>query len=204
MTTAPYTVEPGTDLKTIAEVLGGRGVSAVPVVARDGTVLGVVSEADLLRPRRRTPWWRRRVRGYRTGPRARDVMTAPAITVDAGEPVSVAARALEKHRIRRLFVTENGKLTGVVARRDLLRPLIRPDAEIGAEVWRSVFTDGLRVPSDAVGVGVEHGVVTLLGLVTYRGDVDLATTLTKAIPGVVEVRNRLDYVWDDHHEVRRS
>jgi osmotically-inducible protein OsmY len=43
---------------------------------------------------------------------------------------------------------------------------------------------------------VEHGVVLLTGRLEYEGDVATAVRLIRSVPGVVEVKNRLDYVWN--------
>nr|WP_232327797.1 BON domain-containing protein [Kibdelosporangium sp. MJ126-NF4]CTQ98965.1 hypothetical protein [Kibdelosporangium sp. MJ126-NF4] len=49
----------------------------------------------------------------------------------------------------------------------------------------------------AVTVTVSRGVVTLIGQLARRSEVEIAGRLTPTVPGVVEVRNRLDYAWSD-------
>ncbi|WP_037310014.1 CBS domain-containing protein [Amycolatopsis orientalis] len=203
MTSAPVAVAPDTGYKRIATVLARHRISAVPVVDDAGAPIGVVSEADLLaRLRRPRP---ARLAGHHTRDELRkanallaeDLMTTPVVTIDAGESVGTAATRLGKKGVRRLFVVEDGKLTGVVSRRDLLATFRRSDEEIREEIEHDVLAGTLRVTPGQASVTVEDGVVTLLGRLDNHGAVDRAGALANEVSGVVEVRNRLDFVWDD-------
>ncbi|MFD5247681.1 CBS domain-containing protein [Amycolatopsis sp. NPDC058340] len=203
MTTDPITVAPDTGYKQISALLAKQRISAVPVVDHSGTPVGVVSEADLLA----------RLRGPRpvllAGHHARDesrkakallakdLMTAPVVTIEAGASLSAAAVRLIKKDVRRLFVVANGKLVGVVSRRDLLSMFRRPDEEIRGEIERDILAGTLWVAPGQASVTVADGVVTLLGRLDNRGAVERAGALSSEVPGVVDVRNRLDFVWDD-------
>ncbi|PRX45857.1 BON domain-containing protein [Prauserella shujinwangii] len=214
MTPRPYTVGPDTGFQEIAALLARQAISAVPVVDAEGHVLGVVSEADLLHRQERAGRDTRRVRfGGRavrerlrkaSGTCARELMTAPALTVDAAQPVPVAARELSRSGVRRVFVVSGGRLVGVLARRDLLRGYLRSDEEVRRDIAVEVFGRALWVQPDTVGIAVEHGVVTLLGRMERRSDAARAGRLAAAVPGVLEVRNRLGYVWDDQPDRRHS
>lgn len=207
MTEDPVTVAPETEFKDIIEILATNAISAVPVVGRDGVPVGVVSEADLIHkqeqpaddnrpsvfagPRARQRWQKA------TGERAKDLMTVPVLAVEAGESVSFAARELDRRGVRRLFVLDHGRLVGVVSRRDLLKVFLRSDEEIKADIEHEVFQRTLWADMHAVTVSVEHGVVTLAGHLERRSEVEIAGRLTKTLPGVVEVHNRLDCAWND-------
>src|SRR5450432_2605834 len=97
MTRAVITAGPDDSVKTIAGLFAQHGISAVPVCEKDGTLLGVISEGDLMRPfgetnRLRRAWWLGLLaEGTDLAPefldylrldsrRTRDLMTAPAIT----------------------------------------------------------------------------------------------------------------------------
>lgn len=208
MTRQVVTVEPDTPFKDIVDVFVTEGISAVPVVDRAGTVLGIVSEADLLRkeehlddeedarlpalalPHTRTAW--RKAAGLT----ARDVMTAPAVMVTSEAFLPDVARMLARRKLRRLVVVNGGKLVGIVARRDLLRDFQRSDDDIRHEIEQDVFVRTLWADLDTVRATVEHGVVTLTGRLEYQADVDIAVRLVRAMPGVVAVKNRLDYFWN--------
>ena len=112
MTADVVTVGPDALYPDIVALVLDEGISAVPVVDRRGRLLGVVSETDLLRQQEH-PDLRRT---------AREVMTAPALTVPAGAGLTTAADELRRTGLGRLFVvSEGGRLVGVLARRDLLR-----------------------------------------------------------------------------------
>jgi CBS domain-containing protein len=205
MTGNVVTTTPGTPFKEVIELMIGAGVSAVPVVDGDGTLLGVVSEADSLhrqehqdgsRPsifagRRAHELWRKAA-----GRTAAEVMTAPALTVDSGASLPAAAGVLAQSGVRRLCVVDGGKLVGVLARRDLLRAFLRTSKDIQAEIDHDVFDGALHANRNNVRATVEHGVVLLTGRLEYEGDVATAVRLIRSVPGVVEVKNRLDYVWN--------
>ncbi|MEV6904920.1 CBS domain-containing protein [Amycolatopsis sp. NPDC051372] len=196
MTPSPVCARLDTPVTEIAETLVRRGISAVAVVDRQGAIAGVVSERDLLpllRSDRRRGWWRRNPSPPRT---ARDVMTSPALTVAAGAPVADVAARLAESGLRRLFVVAAGRPVGVVARRDLVGVISRPDAEIHREVT-VLLRESLRIGPDRARVMVHAGVVTVAGRAERRSEIASVTSLIEAVPGVVEVCNGLDFVWDD-------
>ncbi len=208
MTPDVVTVEPTMPVKDVTEVLVRHGISAVAVVDAGRGVLGVVTEADLLRrkeheddetPQKPSLFTSRRLREQRrraTGLTAADVMASPAITILSTETLPNVARLLGEARVRRAFVVDEGRLVGVVARRDLLRAYLRRDEDIRAEIDRDVFDRLLHANPTMVRATVEHGVVMLTGRVEYESDIAVAVRRIHAVPGVVAVRNRLDYCWD--------
>ena len=146
MTTDVVTVPPDADFGEIVERLLDRGISGLPVVDADGTLLGMVTEADLVsreaygpgrrRPlglvldylRDRDPAWVRKA----SGTTARDLMTQVVTTASPDDELRVIARVLLESGHRRLpVVRADGRLAGIVSRRDLLasvdgRPPERP------------------------------------------------------------------------------
>ncbi|HUC11561.1 MAG TPA: CBS domain-containing protein [Stellaceae bacterium] len=140
MTTAVFSVGPETPIRDIARLLLDHGISAVPVVDPNGRPVGMVSEGDLVgrneadRLARRDWWLTLLAEGEalspefvnylrRDGRLARDVMTAPVVTVDEGTQATEIARLLEAHRIKRVPVVHDGRVIGIVSRADLLRAL---------------------------------------------------------------------------------
>lgn len=181
MTRCPISVPVDAPFQTIAGALSHHRISAVPVVDRQGRPVGVVSGADLLGAGRDTT--------------ARELMTSPVRTVTAGVALPTASRVLVEAGVRRLFVTEGGRLIGVVSRRDLLTTFLRDDDAIRDEVEQRVrpLLASRRAPFQ---VSVHDGVVLLLGRAEWRGTVAVADERARAVPGVVDVRNRLGYVFD--------
>jgi CBS domain-containing protein len=178
MTRCPVSVRAGAPFATVAAVLSRNAIGAVPVVERDGRLVGVVSEEDLI--------------GGRDGGgvTARELMSAPH-TVDQDTTVPAAARLLAAAGVRRLFVTEHGRLVGVVSRRDLLTTYLRDDEAIRADV-ESVLSD-----QPPITVTVHDGVVLLLGRVQWQSTRAVLDERVRAVSGVVEVLDRLGYVFDD-------
>jgi CBS domain-containing protein len=207
MTPEVVVVAPDCGFKYIVDVLADFKVSAVPVV-ENGTVIGIVSEADLLRKlefngaehgRLFERHSRRVARGKAGGCTARDLMTRPVITIGADDSLAAAARAMEHNRVKRLPVVDpaNGRLVGIVARRDLLRPFLRPDADIRREIVTDVFKRMLRTDPTEIQASVTDGRVTLRGLADRRSTAMTATRLVGGVDGVVAVANEMSYRYDD-------
>jgi len=198
MTTSVITVDRITPFKEIAELLAHHKISAVPVLSMGRHVVGVVSEADLLRmqgPAARpyrvgSPKHRWFGRDSHLGYTAGKLMTAPAITIHPDATIPAAARLLNDHGIRRLPVVDpDGVLIGIVSRSDLLSVFLRPDHEI-AEEARQAITPMLG-GEPGVTVGVRSGIVTLTGH-PERGDlVPVAVGLVADIDGVVAVMDKI-------------
>ncbi|MEU4524686.1 CBS domain-containing protein [Amycolatopsis sp. NPDC024027] len=200
MTAGPITVSTNTPFKDIAQLLTGNEISAVGVLDKTGALVGVVSEADLLPHlwEDRKPRWRdRRLARKATACVAKDLMTSPAVTIDAEATLAAAAAEFARTGVRRLFVLRNGKVAGVLARRDLVAVFTRGDADLEREITDRVLRDRLNLGPDRVRVQVRAGVVMVVGRVERRSDIAPVTRLIHELSGVVEVRNRLDYVWND-------
>ena len=210
MTTDVATVLEGTPFKEVARTLAGRNVSAMPVVDKDRRVLGVVSEADLLikQGTQEIEWTRslrnrwRRMRGRRRAEAttAGILMSAPAVTVPEDTTVAGAARTMTERRVKQLpVVDDDGRLVGIVSRKDVLAVFLRDDADIREEIVRRVFDGGIgiEVASGVVTVDVRDGKVTLTGEVDLRSQVPLVKQMTRHIDGVVDVTVALTYRYDD-------
>lgn len=207
MTPNPITVRTDTPFKEIAELLTGNEISAVGVTDKRGRLVGVVSEADLLphcgpRPEtRRLPWLRskkkRSAARKSAGRVAGDLMTTPAVTVPADESVAEAARRFARLGVRRLFVTRQDALVGVLSRRDLVSVFTGKDREIQRRIERDVLLGRLGLGPERVRVSVIAGVVTVVGRLERKSGIAAVTPLVEDVPGVVAVDNRLDYVWND-------
>lgn len=189
MTTNPVAVRPHTPFKDILKLLADHAIGAVPVVSATGIVVGMVSEADLLPTRRRSRRQRRNRQRHRLT--AGELMTSPAITVRSDTTLADAARVLAKPGRRQVFVVDDGRLVGALTRQDVLSPFLRPDKEIRAEVEHEIFTEPTAVAEPAIRVSVEKGVVQLTGSLPRRADIDTAVGRIAAIPGVIDIRDRV-------------
>jgi CBS domain-containing protein len=208
MTPEVVVVAPDCGFKHIVDVLADFRVSAVPVVD-DGTVIGIVSEADLLHKlefgtgtehaRLFERHSRRVARAKAGGQTARDLMTSPVITIGPDDSLSTAARVMERNRVKRLPVVDSHerRLVGIVARRDLLRRYLRPDSDIKREIATDVFKRRLWIDPTGIQVSVTEGLVTLRGQVDRRSTVLMAARLVRGVDGVVAVDDQMSYRYDD-------
>ncbi|WP_338676524.1 CBS domain-containing protein [Streptomyces sp. SCSIO 30461] len=212
-------VIPQTPFKEVAKLLAVHRISGLPVVDTDGKVLGVISESDLmLRQAGVTPEpgptrsarlaWPTAPSGGTDSPltadtkahamSARELMSHPAITVKADDTITVAARTMAEHRIERLpVVNAEGRLLGIVTRRDLLQVFLRPDSDIRREIADEILNQTLWVPPGTVQVHVIDGVVTLEGQLERFSDIQVAVRLAQQVDGVVSVIDKLTYRYDD-------
>jgi len=194
MRTEAVTVEEGTPAREIARLISEYRVSALPVLAGQGKVIGVVSEADLIRSADRRRAILARLPGRSGEPdsdTAAQLMTSPAITIDPDAPLAAAARLMDQRRLRMLPVVNSaGDLLGVVSRWNLLSIFLRPDEEIAGEV-RAVLGDILFIDSGTVTVSAQDGVVTLAGQVEQEDSRRAAVQLAGEIDGVLSVIDKL-------------
>ena len=204
-----------TPLPQLIDTMVERDVTGLPVLDTDGHIVGVVTEADLVahqaypdskRPRltalsellwgHRNRWWQKAA-GTTTG----EIMSVPAHTASADEPLRTAASRMLTLGVKRLpVVDETGRLVGVVSRRDLLRLFHRTDDAIAADV-RTTLADPLRCP-DEHGVTltcVAEGVAFLAGWTHTPVDAELIESVIRQIPGVIDVRSGIG-----HREPRRT
>jgi CBS domain-containing protein len=196
MTRDVVTVGPDTSVKYAAEVMAERGFAALPVVDDQDRLVGIVAEADVLRDRLPADP-RLHARRDRSTPEAppsvlvHGVMTAGVRTVEVSDDVADVARLFVDDRLRSVPVLEHGRLAGIVSRRDLLRTLVRPDAEIRADVLRLV--EGYTGDLGSWDVTVTEGLTTIRrtrGLTQVSAEVEerALRALATTVGGVVGVR----------------
>ncbi|MEL5955931.1 CBS domain-containing protein [Streptomyces sp. CLV115] len=201
MTKTVVTVTPDTEFKEIADAMERWKVTAVPVVDEGGSVVGVVSEADLLpkeefheRPPGMIDQMRRLGDTAKAGSvRAGELMTGPAVTIEPGASLPRAARLMAGRRIKRLPVVDaDGRLKGIVSRADLLKIFLRPDDDLAAEIRHEVVDRLFPNSRRDVKVGVTGGVVLLTGRVPDSALIPVAARLAQSVEGVVGVECRLE------------
>jgi CBS domain-containing protein len=213
MTSHVITVGPELDVKAVANTLVANGISAVPVVAIDGSIVGIISEGDLMRRAvsgAKRSWWLETFSSAEQlmadfvkahGRKAKDVMTRQVISVSPGTSLQEIANLLEKHGIKRVPVIENGRLVGIVSRANLVqalatRGLAFVDAAEADEALRKVIVLKLRklpwaTAMTMVDVIVDHGVVNLWGVVRNEEEKNAVRVAAEGTPGVQAVNDHV-------------
>jgi len=134
MTREVVTVRPDTPLAEVAEAMGNRGISGVPVVDPNGQVVGVISEKDLLtqmglsEPKNFMSLVASclKSKGCVALPikqrEAADLMSSPAVTVGPDTSVKEIAAIFTAKGLNRVPVTDpEGRLLGLVSRADIVK-----------------------------------------------------------------------------------
>jgi CBS domain-containing protein len=114
MTDKLVTVRPDDSIEHAIQLLLEEEISGMPVADERGYLIGVITEFALL-----GVVYDHKIKNQTVGQH----MTRELITVDISDPVSRVADLCIVHRVRRVPVMKNGRLVGVIARRDVLRAL---------------------------------------------------------------------------------
>lgn len=183
MSRPPVTVEPDTLVKEAARVMAERRLSGLPVVA-GGRLVGVVTEADLLRLEIGTEARTQMTGLPATAPhRVADVMKREVVTVDEDTDLGVCVQRMLEAGVKRVPVLRGDEVVGVLSRHDLMRVVARPDADIRAEVEARIRQE---LEMEGIEVTVTDGVVALSG---RAGPVALrlAESIARGVPGALAV-----------------
>jgi CBS domain-containing protein len=206
-------VRPETPLKAVAQVLVERGVSGLPVIAEDGTLLGVVSEADLIikaqdpdaihhrtlaRLLGDSPDAKARTRKSRALTAA-EAMTAPAVTIGPHRPIHEAAAIMSLRNVNRLPVVDDGRVVGIVTRADLVRAYVRTDEDLVRTIREDVILRVLWLDPSTFAVDVRDGVATVVGHVARRSTAEMVGRAVRLVPGIVDVTATVTWAEDDSH-----
>jgi CBS domain-containing protein len=116
MTTNIVTTRPNVSIEAAIDTLLSEEISGLPVTDDDGRLIGVITEFALL-----AVAYDRRVKNHTVSQH----MTREVISVDIEDPISRVADLCIVHRVRRVPVMKDGRLVGIISRRDVLRALIQ-------------------------------------------------------------------------------
>jgi CBS domain-containing protein len=109
MTRNIYTISPEASMQEVAQLLSRERISGAPVVNKDGKLLGIVTQADII--------WNI----GRDGLRVADIMNPEIIAVDEKTPVGEIAMLMSKRNIKRVPVMCDGKMVGIISRADIVQ-----------------------------------------------------------------------------------
>ena len=218
MATDIRTVGPDATIDVAIKIMTERRVTGVPVVDDTGTLVGILTEGDLLRRvetgtgDRLRPLFldlllgsgKEAVQYVRThSRRVRDLMSPHVVTVTEDDSLTEVVRLMERRRIRRLPVVRDGQLVGIVSRSDLITALGRKLAEIPAapvtdqEIEARVHAelhDSHWLGNSSIGIRVEGGVATLEGVIHDERTRDAIRVAAENVPGVTSVCDKIVFV----------
>ena len=156
-------VPPETPVAAIARMFADRGLSAVAVTDTGGTLLGIVTESDLIRrladeDERPSGWLARlfdspgaKAERYARshGVNAGEVIHRRVVTAGPDDSAAHLARLMEEHKVRRVLVTEGGRVLGLVSRSNLVRAMVAqqqaPEGDLSDDrIYRAVL-DAMRI-----------------------------------------------------------
>jgi len=220
MTDAVLTVLPDTPLLDVVQLMLSARVGGLPVV-KDGAVVGIISDGDLLRRpeigTERAPGHWLQIFGssdtdaaeytHTHGLTAGEVMTTDVVSIVETTPVLEIAALLESRHVRRLPVLRDGKLAGIVSRADLLRALASrlgvPRQKSDACIRTALLAELERHPSWApnpaeITMLVQDGVVHYWGYVRAEAQRKAMIVAAERIAGVRRVEDHmLEYIEPD-------
>lgn len=215
MTTNVIAASPDDRVSDVVELMLEKKISGMPVIDDERNVVGMVTEGDFLR---RTELGTRRERArwleFILGPaksasdyveanarRVAEVMTPNPISVTLYTPLNDIVTLFEEHNIKRVPVTTNGKLAGIVTRVDLLRalsrelnkPALASDTTIRDQITAAIAREPWAPPYIPA-PDIVDGVVTLRGTVFDASVREALKVLIESVPGVREVHDELTLV----------
>jgi CBS domain-containing protein len=190
-------------------------ISGLPVIDKEGELVGMVTEGDFLRrgelgTQRRRPKWLEFIVGpgklaqdyvHASGRKVEDVMTPAPRTIRDDDSLEAVVEMMERHHIKRLPVTRGGRMVGIVSRANLLHALATlardmPSPAGGDSAIRTnimaVITKQEWAPH--VNVIVKDGIAELHGVITDDRERQGLIVAAENVAGVKKVRDHMVWV----------
>ena len=205
MTRNVVSVRPADPYKKAVERMLAASVSGMPVVDEDQAIVGMLTEADLMakeaygaEPRRPLAVVSDLLLGHDTkwidkaaARTVADVMTRNVVSASSDESVHDVARRMLELRVKRLPVIDDGRLVGIVSRRDVLGVFRGSDDALRRRIEATLRDPTLCPELTEFVCFVWDGEVLLEGSVVNSGDIDVVGNVVRRMPGVVTVHNNL-------------
>jgi CBS domain-containing protein len=217
MTSPVVSIEPDTSVTQAVRIMLQRHISGLPVVDKDGRLVGVVTEGDLLRraetgTERKRPRWLEFLVGpgrladeyTRThGRNVSEVMTPDPVTVTEDTSLEDVVKLMEKRRIKRVPVVRGQTVVGIISRANLLHALagvareVKPALASDQAIREQLMAELKRqswAPIAMIDIVVRNGVVELWGTITDERERQAIKVAAENIPGVKGVNDYLAWV----------
>lgn len=206
MTQEVISIGPDDRLRHAATIMREHRIGGLPVVDGD-KVVGMITESDFLNIAAETPVGERHgffdalFGGHRAAHPStlvREAMTKDPVTVTDSMLIREAARRMKRHRIKRVpVVDDGGGLVGILSRADVMKVFARDDGAIATDV--SEILHRYRFDHQVEATTID-GRVTISGEVEHRSGAELIEEVLFRILGVIEVDNRVKWIYDDSAE----
>lgn len=211
MSTRLATVAPGVNVRLAAELMLKRKVSALVVLDAKKRLVGICSEGDLvhrteLGSRKKGSWWlnlvardRDMARDYARahGRLVSDAMSRNVVSVDPQTPLATVVALMERHKIKRVPVVDEGRVVGLVSRADILTAFVQTakaatsqkalDDVAALDAIRKQMGKENWAGATLVSVTVHAGVARLSGIVATVAQRDALRALAANVPGIRHV-----------------
>ena len=213
----PKVISVGADETVVnaARLMLRHQISGLPVIDKEGELVGIVTEGDFLRrgelgtQRRRSKWLE-----FVLGPgklaqeyvqasskKVEDVMTPDPRTIGEDESLETVVDMMERHRIKRIPVTRGGRVVGIISRANLMHALAslardaNPPTGDDSTIRDSIMATIARQDwAPHVNVIVKDGVAELYGVVTDDRERQGLVVAAETVPGVKRVVDHLVWV----------
>jgi len=217
MTSPVISVEPDESIWQAVRTMLQRHISGLPVIDKQGRLVGIVSEGDFLR-RAETGTQRRRARWleFLIGPgrladeytrshgrKISDIMTPDPLTVTEETSLDEVVRTMEKRRIKRLPVVRGNEVVGILTRANLVHALagvareLMPTTASDEAIRTRLLTELAKeawAPVALIDVMVRNGVVELWGAITEERQRAALVAAAENVPGVKAVHEHLNWI----------
>jgi CBS domain-containing protein len=201
-------------LKAARLMLQNR-ISGLPVLDKDGELVGIVTEGDFLRrgelgTQRQRPKWLEFIVGpgklaqeytHSSGRKVEEIMTPDPRTIGEDDTLEAVVDTMERHHVKRLPVTRGGRMVGIVSRANLMHALaslsrdtVSPPSGDRAIRDKILAAIGKQDWAPRINVIVNAGVAELHGVITDDRERQGLIVAAENVPGVKRVRDHLVWV----------
>ncbi len=216
MTRPVITVTPETTIVEAANTMLQRHISGLPVVDAAGKLVGIVSEGDFIRrseigTQRKHGRFLKFILGpgkaatdfvHEHGRKVAEIMTREPLTITEDAALEEIVEVMEKNHVKRLPVTRDGRIIGIVSRANLLHAVASlardvPDPTADDDHIRNRVIDAITKNDwcpEGLSVIVRDGIVHLSGVITDDRSRSAAIVCTENVAGVKKVHDHLCWV----------
>jgi CBS domain-containing membrane protein len=120
MTREPYTMGPDDTLETARQMMAEHHIRHIPVVNKDGSLMGLVSQRDVLAAEDSTVLNAAGDKSPQRYVAVSSIMTTPVQTTEENSSLRGTAMFLQQHKLGCLPVLDKGKLTGIITDTDFV------------------------------------------------------------------------------------